>query len=66
VLLIEDTWTRGANSQSAAHTLRRAGARTVAAVVIGRHINRDHGDNADRLDALPRDFAWDSCWHHQR
>jgi hypothetical protein len=36
----------------------------VALVVIGRHINRDHGDNADRLDALPRPFDWELGWRH--
>jgi predicted amidophosphoribosyltransferase len=64
VLLIEDTWTKGANAQSAAYALRRAGARVVALAVIGRHINRDHGDNAERLDALDREFDWDRCWRH--
>ncbi len=39
VLLVDDTWTTGASAQSAAMALRRAGARSVATVVIGRHIS---------------------------
>jgi hypothetical protein len=38
VLLLDDTWTSGATAQSAAVALRRAGARSVAVVVIGRHL----------------------------
>jgi len=60
VLLIDDTWTTGASAESAAHTLRAAGAGTIAVVVIGRHIHEDFEDNAERLKALPR-FSWDRC-----
>jgi hypothetical protein len=38
VLLVDDTWTTGASAQSAALALRRAGARSVVTVVIGRHL----------------------------
>ena len=48
VLLLEDTWVSGASAQSAAAALKRAGARHVAVVVLGRYI-----DPADRLGA---------CW----
>lgn len=61
VLLIDDTWTTGANAQSAAATLKAAGARTVAAVVIGRHVNRGWGRNDRRLRGLPRPFDWSRC-----
>jgi hypothetical protein len=37
VLLLDDTWTSGASVQSAAVALKQAGARSVAAVVLGRH-----------------------------
>ena len=47
VLLLEDTWVSGASAQSAAAALKRAGARHVAVVVLGRHV-----DPADRLGAL--------------
>jgi hypothetical protein len=40
VLLIDDTWTTGASCCSAAAALKAAGARSVAVVVIGRHIGR--------------------------
>jgi predicted amidophosphoribosyltransferase len=61
VLLIDDTWTTGASAQSAAAALRRAGAGPVAAVVIGRHINRDWDENDRRLDELPQPFDWERC-----
>lgn len=60
VLLIDDTWTTGANAQSAAAALQAAGSGTVAALVIGRHVNRDWGRNDQRLHALPP-FDWDIC-----
>lgn len=61
VLMIDDTWTTGANIQSAATVLREAGAQTVAAVVIGRHLNREWGENERRLGALSRPFDWTLC-----
>ena len=60
VLLIDDTWTTGANAQSAAAALRAAGSGPVSAVVIGRHVNRDWGQNDRRLRALP-EFDWGVC-----
>jgi hypothetical protein len=39
VLLIEDSWVSGASAQSAAAALKLAGARHVAIVVIGRHVD---------------------------
>jgi hypothetical protein len=38
VLLLDDTWTSGGSAQSAAVALKRAGARSVAVVVVGRHL----------------------------
>ncbi|MGZ4174098.1 MAG: hypothetical protein ACXVQR_06430 [Solirubrobacteraceae bacterium] len=64
VLLIDDTWTTGANAHSAAAALHEAGAGAVAAVVVGRYLNREWGENDRRLRALPRPFDWDSCAHH--
>jgi predicted amidophosphoribosyltransferase len=61
VLLIDDTWTTGANAQSAAATLRRAGAGLVAAVTIGRYVNRDWHENDRRLRAIPLPFDWERC-----
>jgi hypothetical protein len=39
VLLLDDTWTTGASAVSAAAALRLAGARSVAVVVLGRHLD---------------------------
>ena len=61
ILLIDDTWTTGANVQSATAALKIAGAGPVGVLVLGRHINEDFGDNAQRLSALPRPFAWERC-----
>lgn len=60
MLLIDDTWTTGANLESATAALQEAGAASIGAVVIGRHIHEDYGANADRLRALAR-FSWDRC-----
>jgi len=64
VLLIDDTWTTGASVQAAAHALKATGAERVGVVVIGRHVNREYADNADRLKALPRPFDWTTCAVH--
>ncbi len=61
VLLIDDTWTTGANAQSAAAALKSAGSGPVAAVVIGRHLNRDWHHNDRRLRAITRPYDWDTC-----
>lgn len=39
ILLIEDTWTSGGNAQSAALTLRRAGAASVTILALARWLN---------------------------
>lgn len=61
VLLIDDTWTTGASANSAAAALRAAGAQHVAAVVIGRHLNREWFDNDRRLRGLAQPFDWGHC-----
>jgi predicted amidophosphoribosyltransferase len=61
VLLVDDTWTTGANAQSAAAALKAGGASAVAAVVIGRYLNGDWQDNRTRLRSLPRPFHWEPC-----
>jgi len=71
ILLLDDTWTTGASAQSAAMALRRAGARSVATVVLGRHINpefesiRTRGPrppHAFYLEDMP--FLLESCAVH--
>lgn len=61
VLLVDDTWTTGANAQSAASALKGAGAGRVGAVVIGRHLNREWGENDRRLRGIGRPFDWSRC-----
>lgn len=61
VLLVDDTWTTGASARSAAAALKAAGARAVAALVIGRHLNRDWAQNDHRLGRLRRPFDWGKC-----
>ena len=64
MLLIDDTWTTGANAQSAAAALKSAGASKIAALVIGRHLHRDWSENDRRLKALRSPFDWDACALH--
>jgi hypothetical protein len=61
VLLIDDTWTTGSSARSAAAALHQAGVGPVAAVVIGRYLNRGWGENDRRLGALPTPFDWSRC-----
>lgn len=61
ILLIDDTWTTGANAHSAAAALKAAGARTVAAVVLGRYVNRGWHHNDRHLRGLPSPFDWHTC-----
>jgi hypothetical protein len=61
VLLIDDTWTTGASAQSAAAALKAAGAGAVAAVVIGRHLNREWHENDRRIRGIARPFDWGRC-----
>lgn len=62
VLLIDDTWTTGASAQSAAMALRRAGALSVATVVLGRHIGVADAESGG-LAQMP--FLPGSCAVHQ-
>ena len=61
VLLIDDTWTTGASAQSAAAALKAAGAERVAAVAIGRHLNREWHENDRRIRGIARPFEWRAC-----
>jgi predicted amidophosphoribosyltransferase len=61
VLLIDDTWTTGASAQSAAAALKAAGAGPIAAVVIGRHLNREWRQNDRRLRGIAQPFDWSTC-----
>jgi len=65
VLLLDDSWVSGASAQSATAALKRAGARHVAVVVLGRHV-----DPVDRRSAplaarlAPRAYDPDGCAVH--
>ena len=61
ILLIDDTWTTGANARSAAAALKAAGAGAVAALVIGRHVNRGWHHNDRQLRTLSQPFDWERC-----
>ncbi len=61
VLLIDDTWTTGSSAQSAAAALKHAGAGPVAAVIIGRHLNREWHENDRRLRGIGQPFDWAQC-----
>jgi hypothetical protein len=52
VLLVDDTWVSGGSAQSAAVALKLAGARRVALVVLGRHVDPADPRSADLLRAL--------------
>jgi hypothetical protein len=62
VLLLDDTWTTGSRAQSAALTLRGAGATAVSVMVLGRWLTPEFGHNrafiAERLRA---DYDPDRC-----
>ena len=65
VLLLDDTWTRGGRAQSAAVTLKKAGAAHVAIVVLGRHFDPRYPANARYLEqARKRPFTWEECCAH--
>lgn len=61
ILLVDDTWTTGANAQSGAAALKAAGGGPVAAVVIGRHLNREWRANDRRLRGIAGPFDWSRC-----
>jgi hypothetical protein len=54
VLVVDDTWVSGGSAQSAAVALKLAGARRVAIVVIGRHVNPDDPRSARLVAELRR------------
>jgi predicted amidophosphoribosyltransferase len=55
ILLLDDTWTTGGHAQSAALTVRRAGAETVSVLVIGRWLSPRHARNGDFVAERLRD-----------
>jgi hypothetical protein len=51
-LVVDDTWVSGGSAQSAAAALKLAGARRVAIIVLGRHVNPAHPLSARFRTAL--------------
>lgn len=65
VLLLDDTWTSGSSAQSAAIALKRAGARWVAVVTLGRHVNPRERTGVSLAAVLAgRPFRPDLCAVH--
>lgn len=52
VLLVDDTWVSGGSAQSAAAALKLAGARRVAVLVLGRHLDPGDPRSAGLLRAI--------------
>ncbi|GAA3726598.1 phosphoribosyltransferase [Salinactinospora qingdaonensis] len=66
VLLIDDTWVTGARAQSAAHRLKRAGAHTVATVVLARELQPKYEHAKPLLDRVTHTrFDLETCVLHQ-
>lgn len=62
VLLVDDTWTRGAHALSAVRALRDAGASRVGVAVIGRHFDPTFRSSHLYSDlARTLDFTLDYC-----
>jgi hypothetical protein len=59
ILVVDDTWVSGGSAQSTAAALKLAGARRVAIVVLGRHVNPEDPRSAAFLEAAGKDLtAW--------
>lgn len=57
VLVLDDTWTTGSRTQSAALALHDAGADHVSVMVIGRWLSQTYGSNAEFIKTrLRRDY----------
>lgn len=52
VLVVDDTWVSGGSAQSTAAALKLAGARRVAVVVLGRHVNPADRRSATFLESV--------------
>jgi len=64
LLVVDDTWVSGGSAQSTAAALKLAGARRVAVVVLGRHVNPADPRSAAFLAAgknSPQAVPWDAA-----
>jgi len=59
---VDDTWTTGASLPPAAVALRRAGARAIAGLVIGRHLDPTYERATAHLEKVrSRPFDREVC-----
>jgi hypothetical protein len=66
ILVVDDTWTKGGNAQSAAVRLKKAGANRVAIVVLGRHVDPDFPPAKAYLRQARRTgYSWERCCVHR-
>ena len=62
VLIIDDTWTKGSRTQSAALALRRYGVRYVSVMVVSRYLKPGYGENSEFIKKhLRRDYDPHIC-----
>lgn len=62
ILVLDDTWTTGSNTQSAALTLREAGADHVSVMVVARWLSQTFGPNPEFIKTrLGRDYDPNIC-----
>ena len=67
VLLLDDSWVSGASAQSAAAALKQAGARQVAIVVLGRHVDpADPGTGPLAAQLRPAAYEPSKCAVHAK
>jgi hypothetical protein len=62
VLVIDDTWVSGGSAQSVAVALKLAGARRVAVVVLGRHVNPADPKSAALVRTVSAGGGCSSAW----
>lgn len=67
VLLVDDTWTTGARVQSMSYALKRAGAYTVVALVLGRWVNTNFNLGRQFTESIRNQPHFDpyQCTVHQ-
>jgi len=56
VLVVEDTWVSGATAQSAAITLKDAGATAVTVLAVARWLRNDWPDHRMVIDGLTEPY----------
>jgi hypothetical protein len=62
VLVVDDTWVSGGSAQSVAAALKLAGARRVAVVVLGRHVNPADPRSAAFLESVGAADGGGGAW----